>query len=219
MLSKFTLTLATQNQGKQKEIIEVLQPFAVEVILAPKNLNVLEDGHTFEENAYKKAKAYWDEFKTPILADDSGLELEDFPELLGVQTAYFGSIGHAQGEKKTDAEKCKMLLEVYERYEKLHKVNLGRGACFRSVLCYYQSDSDVYFFEGRLKGKIATQEKGLGGFGYDPIFIPEVDGLTHNTNLTWPSNATLAEMQQWKNIHSHRAKALHYFTKFLKDKV
>lgn len=178
--------LASGNKHKAEEFKELFHG-KITVNAAPGTLEIEETGKTFSENALIKAKAYFDAYKVPTLADDSGLVLEAFPELLGVQSARFAP------ELKDYSEKCARLLEIYKE-----KNPAGRNAYFICVLCFYVSDEEFYFFEGRVHGVIGETIKGTHGFGYDPIFIPE---RKENDGLT------LAELPEWKNEFSHRAKA------------
>jgi XTP/dITP diphosphohydrolase len=164
---------------------------------APQSLDVDESGSTFTENAYLKAKAYFDKFAVPALADDSGLVVEALPELLGVQSARFAP------ELSSYVDKCQKLIELLKSKE-------NRSAYFVCVLCFYLSPEEVYFFEGRVQGRIGNELKGDHGFGYDPIFIPdrkEQDGKS------------LAELPDWKNEFSHRARASQSALQFFKDSV
>lgn len=178
--------LASGNAHKADEFRELFEG-KLAVTAAPGTLEVAETGKTFTENALIKARAYFEAYKVPTLADDSGLVLEAFPELLGVQSARFSP------ELKTYPEKCRKLLALYDES---HAEN--RKAYFVCVLCFYLSEEEYYFFEGRVHGVIGTGLKGSHGFGYDPIFIPE---RKENDGLS------LAELPEWKNEFSHRAKA------------
>jgi XTP/dITP diphosphohydrolase len=188
--------LASANQHKAEEF-KVLFHHTIDISPAKEALPVEETGKTFFENALLKAKAYFDKFHTPSLSDDSGLVIESFPDLLGVASARFAP------ETESYSDKCSKILSILE-----HQVD--RKAHFVCVLCFYLSPEEIYFFEGRLQGKIGTQIRGSGGFGYDPIFIPdrqENDGLT------------LAELPSWKNEFSHRARAVEAALKFFKDSM
>jgi XTP/dITP diphosphohydrolase len=183
-LKKFLL--ASGNSHKADEFKELFEGKIV-VNAAPGTLEVDETGATFTENALIKAKAYFDAYKVPTLADDSGLVLEAFPEILGLKSARFAP----DLEKYSD--KCTRLLELYQE-----KNPATRNAYFICVLCFYVSSDEYYFFEGRVHGVIGESLKGSHGFGYDPIFIPE---RKENDGLS------LAELPEWKNEFSHRAKA------------
>lgn len=181
-----TFLLASGNKHKAEEFKELFEG-KMGVNASPGTLEVDETGKTFTENALLKAKAYFDVYKVPTLADDSGLMLEAFPELLGVQSARFAP------DLKEYSDKCNRILDFY------HEKNpTSRNAYFVCVLCFYCSADEYYFFEGRVHGVIGEKLQGSKGFGYDPIFIPE-----RKEN----DGATLAELPEWKNEFSHRAKA------------
>jgi XTP/dITP diphosphohydrolase len=179
--------LASSNAHKAAEINELLNSEEIQIIAAPQVFDVLEDGDSFEANAFKKAQAYYHQFKQPIVSDDSGLVLEKFPELLGIHSARY------LPDQPDYKDKCQSLLELYQGTE-----DGDRGAYFVCYLCFYFRPEEVYFFEGRVQGKIAQEYVGDGGFGYDPIFVPDLN--TINTK-------TLAELSEWKMENSHRAKA------------
>jgi XTP/dITP diphosphohydrolase len=188
--------LASGNAHKAEEFKELFGN-TISVSPAPRTLEVDETGKTFTENAFIKAKAYFDTYKMPALADDSGLVLEGFPELLGVQSARFAP------ELKDYKDKCQKLLGILDSAPLK-----SRKAYFVCVLCFYISPEETYFFEGRVHGVIGHELKGEHGFGYDPIFIPE---RKENDGLS------LAELPDWKNQFSHRAKAVLAALDFFKD--
>jgi XTP/dITP diphosphohydrolase len=188
--------LASGNAHKAQEFKELFGQ-GIEVTAAPYSIEVDETGKTFTENAFLKAKSYYEAFKKPCLADDSGLTIERLPDILGVQSARFAP------ELKTYSEKNQYLLEMLEKL----KIE-DRSAYFTCVLCAYISPDEIFFFEGRLSGQIATEIKGSGGFGYDPIFIPERNE---------EDGKSLAELVEWKNFFSHRARAAQMASQFFKE--
>ncbi|HXH74372.1 MAG TPA: RdgB/HAM1 family non-canonical purine NTP pyrophosphatase [Bacteriovoracaceae bacterium] len=193
-----SLILASGNAHKAQEFKELLSGLMT-ITAAPKSLEVDETGSTFTENAFLKAEAYYKTFKVPALADDSGLTIEALPDILGVHSARFAP------ELKTYPDKNRHLLEMMEKLK-----SEDRRACFTCVLCFYFSPDEVFFFEGRVHGNIGKELKGEGGFGYDPIFIPErkeADGKS------------LAELPEWKNEFSHRAKAVQSALQFFKESI
>lgn len=188
--------LASGNAHKAQEFRELFQGILT-VHPAPKTLEVDETGKTFTENAFIKAKAYFDTFGVPALADDSGLVVHALPDLLGVQSARFAP------EFTHYADKCRKVLELLRPKD-------DRTGYFICVLCFYLSPEEIYFFEGRVHGEIGLSLRGEHGFGYDPIFIPERnerDGMS------------LAELPEWKNEFSHRAKASLAALDFFKDSI
>lgn len=186
--------LASGNKHKAEEFQELFKE-ALVIKPAPHSLSPEESGKTYGENALIKGKAYYDEFKIPSLADDSGLNIPALPDLLGVQSARF------REDLPEYKNKCEALLKLLDKTEQ-------RDAYFSCTLCFYLNPSEIYFFEGRVHGTIGLEYRGSHGFGYDPIFIPtrkEADG------------ATLAELPEWKNTHSHRAKASEAAHQFFKN--
>ena len=128
-----TFILASGNSHKAEEFKELFQG-VIQVHPAPKTLDVDETGKTFTENAFLKAQAYYESYKAPALADDSGLIVEALPDILGVQSARFAP------ELKTYPEKCHKLIDLLKTKE-------NHSAYFVCVLCFYISPDEVYFFE------------------------------------------------------------------------
>ena len=196
------ILLATTNKGKQREYAELLAPLAMEVTilsdLGPDVPEVVEDGLTFEENALKKALTYFRHFQLPVIADDSGLEVDALGGKPGVFSARYA------GEKASDEENIAKLLA------ELHNVPLEkRSARFVCVIAYVDGKNDPLIAKGFCSGQIAFEPKGSNGFGYDPIFyLPQYE-------------KTMAQLEpEEKNKISHRSKALEQFVQFLKqDKV
>jgi XTP/dITP diphosphohydrolase len=190
------LILASGNAHKAEEFAELFSPAVVTIKAAAEKLEVAETGGTYFENALLKAQAYYEKFKIPVLADDSGLSVEELPDQLGVQSARFG------GEGLTDKDRAMLLLK------KLTDKH-NRNAHFTCVLCFYLNPKEIYYFEGRMKGKIGLSYQGTAGFGYDPVFIPD----DHS------GEATVAELPEWKNKNSHRALAVLLAQKFFSQRV
>ncbi len=193
--------LATSNSHKALEFAELFDPNLIKINAAPKKIDVNETGTSYFENALLKAKAYYDEFKIPVLADDSGLTVEALPDELGIHSARFG------GKGLTDRDRAELLLK------KLENINAeNRSAFFTCVLCFYLAPNEVFYFEGKMNGKIAYNYRGDGGFGYDPVFIPQ-DYPNNDQDLT------VAEVGNWKNDYSHRALAVKAAIKFFREKL
>ncbi len=184
--------LASSNQGKIAEFSRKLAP---EIIIESREkIHVEETGESYFENALLKAKAYYDTYKQPTLSDDSGLNLEAFPYLLGLYSARY------KPELTEYLDKCDSLLEHYKN----EKVD-NRKAYFSCILCLYKTPNEIFFFEGRSNGAISTALHGNTGFGYDPIFLP-----THH-----PEMKSFAQDLAWKEQYGHRAKAINELKKFL----
>ncbi len=151
------IVIASNNQGKIQEIKEI---FKGKEILSLKQIEcqieVKEEGKTFEENAVIKAKETYDKIKLPCIADDSGLCIKSLNNYPGIYTNRF------LGENKTDKEKNEYLIEKLKNKE-------DRTATFECNVVYYNG-SKIYIGKGILKGKIAKKPKGKNGFGFDEIF-------------------------------------------------
>ncbi len=182
------LVLATKNEGKVREMTKLLAEQDIEVLsLAdfPEIEEIVEDGETFRENAVIKATEVCMQTGLTTLADDSGLVVDYLDGLPGVYSARFA------GEEKDDSANNKKLLEL------LNGVPLEqRTARFKCVVAVADIDCFVYIAEGTCAGIIAEEQRGDGGFGYDPLFyLPEYD-------------KTFAELDlETKSKISHRARA------------
>jgi len=187
------LILASGNKHKAQEFQDLFAQAPFKIAATATTLNVVENGSTFYENAFLKAQAYYQKFKAPVLADDSGLNVAALPQELGLKTARFG------GDGLSAQERCELLLK------KLIDVT-SRDAYFICVLCFFLNPDEVFFFEGRLSGSIGHALDGEDGFGYDPVFLPE--GL---------AGKTLAAEAVWKSKHSHRALAVSRALEFFKN--
>ncbi|MCL6473042.1 MAG: XTP/dITP diphosphatase [Firmicutes bacterium] len=182
------LIIASQNEGKIREIIDILDLKDVKVYTLkdfPNWPNVEETGSTFYDNALIKARALVEAFGKPAVADDSGLEVDALGGKPGIYSARYAG---EQGNAKKNNEKLLRELEgvPWDR----------RTARFRCVAVIMTPDGWVAQAEGTLEGRIGFEPRGAGGFGYDPIFIVEGE------------ERTVAEMPlDEKNKISHRAKA------------
>lgn len=182
------LFIASNNAHKIDEIRDILKRNGVEIeVLCPKDMGYTEepeeDGKTFADNAYIKARYYHDLSGMPTIADDSGICIDYLCGLPGIHSARF------LPDLNYD-EKCDFLIELMKDIE-------NRNARFIDCMCYIDSKDDVHFYTGVNEGQIADHKAGSEGFGYDPIFlIPEF-------------NKTEAELgNAFKDENSHRAKAL-----------
>ena len=189
------IILATHNQGKIAEMREMLKPLGIAVHSAAElNLpDVEETGTTFEENAKLKAEQLSALSGLPCLADDSGLCVDALDGCPGVYSARYAP--------NRDFDKgMQMLLD-----ELAATRDTERKAHFSCVMAFARPDEKTQVFEGRVDGKIAQTKKGSGGFGYDPIFVPdEGDGRS------------FAEFDgAEKNKISHRGRALRKFLEYL----
>lgn len=195
MSEKLTkLVLATKNAHKVKELNDMLRPLGIEVMAATdinKDITWVEDGETFEENSLIKAKAIRNHWEGAILADDSGLCVESLNGAPGIYSSRFA------GEDASDEDNNKKLLDVMKNHQE-------RAAKFVCCLCYLDNNNEIRYFNGELKGSIADEYAGSGGFGYDPIFKVQ-DSDKH---------LALYSAEE-KNKISHRSNALQLFISFL----
>ena len=192
------IIFATKNKGKIKEIKEIMADMDVEIVSmedAGIDIDVVEDGTTFEENALKKATEIMKVSNEIVLADDSGLEVDYLDKKPGVYSARF------MGEYTPYEVKNAKILELLEGVEEEK-----RTARFVSVIAAAFPDGRTYTTRGTIEGIIGYEAKGNNGFGYDPIFyVPELKCTT--------AELTMEE----KNKISHRGKALRMMKEKLKD--
>ena len=155
--------VATNNQKKLKEIQRILDSFGITAKTLKEldiNIEIEENGTTFEENAVIKAKAIAEICNLPTISDDSGLEVDALNGAPGVYTARFA------GEHATDDENIDKLLAEMEGVEKEK-----RTARFVSAVCLYMPDGRNTVCRGTCEGWIGHERIGDGGFGYDPVFM------------------------------------------------
>lgn len=181
------LILATNNKNKVREIREILGGRFEEILsLSEAGIvhETVEDGTTFAENAEKKAREIAAISGMAALADDSGISVDALGGAPGVYSARFAG-EHGDDKKNTDLLLRKLAGES------------DRGAHYTAAVALVYPDGQILSAEGYLFGRIADAPRGTGGFGYDPVFVPE--GGTR----------TLAEYtEEEKNAISHRARAL-----------
>jgi len=160
------LIIATRNPHKVEELAAMLsESWEVRGVTAlPDAPEVEETGATFEANAALKAVAIAKITHDWVLADDSGLEVDALDGAPGVYSARYA------GEHATDADnRAKLLAEL----EQIGARGKERTARFRCALVLAREGQVVSTVDGRVEGVIINQEKGTGGFGYDPLFVPE----------------------------------------------
>lgn len=194
---KQILVLATANKGKTRELKDRLQGYPVEI----KNLSdfgpipeVIEDGETFDDNAYKKASFIARILGYPALADDSGLCVEALGGAPGVYSARYA------GENATDQDNVDKLLDAMKNEK-------NRKAAFECVISIAVPTGAALTYEGRCEGVLTREPAGDNGFGYDPLFFfPEL-------------NKTFAQLSMDEKAKvSHRGKALQEITQEM-DKI
>jgi XTP/dITP diphosphohydrolase len=186
-MTRTILVIATKNKGKSAEIRSFLKDFPVDV----KDLNdfgpipeAVEDGSTFEENAYKKASFTAKILGLPALADDSGLEVEALEGAPGIYSARYA------GPKATDPENNAKLIQAIAG-------SRDRKARFACVLSLAVPAGPALTYEAFCEGLILDSPRGENGFGYDPLFLYP------------PAGKTFAEMTMEEKLAvSHRGRAL-----------
>ena len=203
------IVFATGNGGKLREAREILGG-GFELV-TPSEMGITEEipetGNTLSTNSRQKAEYIWDRCACSCFADDTGLEVDILGGAPGVHTARYA------GEEKDfnrNIDKLLRDMEIREMEASMAKEaglslkNLGRRARFRCVVTLI-INGEKHYFEGALEGKIARTRSGKGGFGYDPVFIPD----------EYPDR-TLADItEEEKNAISHRGKALRAMAEWL----
>ena len=185
------IVLASSNKNKIKEINEIVNGLGFEFILPSGDFDPIENGKTFAENSYIKARAAWESSKTWVLADDSGLCIDSLGGKPGIYSARYA---------ETPQKRIDRVLTEMSNIE-------DRKAHFTCCMTLIAPDGSLAFScEGICNGSIVKQQRGVNGFGYDPIFLLE------------RSNKTMAELSDdEKNLVSHRSKALTQVIKYLQS--
>ena len=193
-----TLIAATNNPDKLKEIKRLLEPEGFEVLsLQQANvcIDIEETADTYAGNAELKAVAVCKAANMPAIADDSGLEVEALGVAPGIYSARYAGAGATSGDR------IKKLLDALKNTSPEKRT--GHFNC--AFCCAFPDDRVIKTF-GKCHGKIASQVKGNGGFGYDPVFIDDLTGL---------SFSELSDEE--KDDHSHRGIAIRELVKRLKE--
>jgi XTP/dITP diphosphohydrolase len=178
------LVLSTRNEHKLRELSALMHPYELDPLPADVQLPP-ETGTTFAENALKKARVAAAETGRPAIADDSGIEAAALGGAPGVWSARYA------GEDATDEENlAKLLSEVPEDGD--------RRVAYVCALAYVEPGRREEVVHGRCEGRLATEPRGDGGFGYDPAFIPD----------DYADGRTMAELEpKEKDAISHRGRA------------
>lgn len=193
------LVFATNNEHKLAEVRAILKD--TYQVLSLKDINCFEDipetADNLEDNAHQKAHYIYENFHVDCFADDSGLEVEALDNAPGVYSARYAALEGTGEIHDAKANTNRLLRELKDKD--------NRKAQFRTIICLIQNGKE-YLFEGIVTGKINQQESGSGGFGYDPVFMP--DGY----------DKTFAELgDDVKNTISHRALAVKKLVNFLQS--
>ena len=198
------LVLATGNRGKVLEFQNLLAPAGF-TLFTPGDIGftgeIDETGDTLVKNSLIKARALAAHTSHPVLADDSGLEVDALGGAPGVYSARFASPDEAVDESGRSIPQ-----DVANRNKLMQALSgeSDRTARFRCVLCYLVPNHEPTFFTGVCEGRITEAERGEGGFGYDPLFIP--------TGF----DKTFGELSHsLKDGMSHRGQAVSLFLKSL----
>jgi XTP/dITP diphosphohydrolase len=201
------LLIATNNKGKIRELQDLLNDTGIELITPAQinlELDVVEDGSTYAENAAKKATAFAQASGLVSLADDSGLEVDALDGAPGLYSARYGA---PDGVKLSDAERRAFLIKNLQsqprpwtaRFHATIAVAIPESLWSQAArrLELQEQAPALQIFEGFCEGEIIPEERGTGGFGYDPIFLLRELGKT------------MAELNmEEKNRLSHRARAV-----------
>ena len=201
------IIFATANAGKLREAAEVLGP-GFEIV-SPASLGITEDipetGSTLQENSLQKARYLFESTGLPCFADDTGLEVDALGGAPGIYSARYAGPGH---DHQANMDKLLAELEKLEIPDQVRNEERFRRARFRTVVTLILADGEPRFFEGVCEGSIAREKRGSGGFGYDPVFLPDA----------YPGR-TLAEVsEEEKNAVSHRGRAIRAMAAWLKSR-
>jgi len=165
MIEMPRLLIATNNAGKVVEFRELLDGCGWDLVVPRElgiDLGVKETGQTYLENAKLKATAFAKAGRVTALADDSGIEVDALDGRPGIMSARYG------GEGLSDADRVRILLT-----ELAGVPEPERRARFRCVIAVATPDGEVQSVEGTVEGRIAFEQRGDNGFGYDPVFMPD----------------------------------------------
>lgn len=205
------LVFATANPGKVREAAEILGPGFQIITAAEAGIteDIPETGSSLRANSLQKASYIYERTGLDCFADDSGLEVDILGGEPGVHTARYGG-----GDHDAQRNMAKLLWEMGRREKEASTMrDMGistphatRKARFRTSVTLIIG-GEKHYFDGVMEGSIAREKRGNGGFGYDPVFIPE--GMTQ-------TNGELGEA--FKNTISHRGKALRAMAAFLHER-
>ncbi len=198
--------IATHNPAKLKELSRILEPLGIQAVtdrdLGVELPEVEETGTTFAENAFLKAESACRFTGLPAIADDSGIAVDALNGGPGIYSARYG------GPAATDRDRNRKLLAELDGLPPEQ-----RGAHYVcAICCVFPDGSEPLTAEGRMYGTIGNEERGAGGFGYDPLFIvaPGVPG----------AGKTAAELTETeKDAISHRGNALRAFRALLQQRI
>jgi XTP/dITP diphosphohydrolase len=194
------ILLATGNPKKAEEMKRLLEAYSMQVELPEEEINVEEVGSSFLENAYIKAQAYYERYRMPILADDSGLvvyALDGYPGVFSSRFYQHQYGGKEEVKTSKDDANIRKVLRLMQGVE-------NRKAKFVAFLVLSLGDAGCWA-KGECEGSILPEPIGSQGFGYDPIFQPE--GIQKSMAQLKPEE---------KDLISHRGKAIRNLIKILR---
>lgn len=185
-MSRTRVALATKNPGKVREIAQIVVDAPIELVAPdPAWIPPPEDDPTYRGNALIKARSLVSLSSVPVLADDSGIEVDALDGAPGPRSARYA------GDGASDEENLHKLIEVVRRTPER-----ARGARYRCVAVLVTPAGEEHVAQATVEGTLITEPRGSGGFGYDPIFVPA------------GSARTMAELSAAeKDAISHRGKA------------
>ena len=204
------IVVASHNEGKLREIADLIAPFGLEARSAAEFglPEPDETGTTFEENAYIKAHAAAAATGLPALSDDSGMCADALDGQPGVYTANWAETPNGKRDFGIAMRKVENLLREQNAVEPA-----DRTARFVAVICLAWPDGDAEYYRGEVEGTLVWPPRGSLGFGYDPVFLPDGYDKTFG-------EMTAAQKHGWKpgdnDALSHRARA---FRKFARAKL
>lgn len=212
-LTEQTIVAATRNAHKIREIDQITRQFGMKIISRDEAgvppVEITEDGTTFEENSYKKAYEIMKLCGQITIADDSGIEADALGGAPGIYSARYAAMSddltedQAPGEDSDDEENNRKLIRLLSPFP--YEERTGR---FVSVITMVFPDGESIVARGTVEGHILLEERGEGGFGYDPMFVPEGYDKTFGQ--------LPAEL---KNEISHRANALKELKRKLEERL
>ena len=193
------IVLATHNRDKCAEMAAILSDYPIDLLTLedfPEIGEIIEDSDTLEENAVIKARIVYNQTRLSSLADDTGLEVDALNGEPGIYSARYAG------------ENCNYSDNVTKLLKNMEKIPAEkRTARFQTVIAFV-GDKMELVSEGIVEGKITTEPKGVGGFGYDPVFYVPIKGKTF-------SEMNMTE----KNQISHRGKAIQEMLKLLQSRL
>ena len=193
------IVLATHNRDKCAEMAAILSDYPIDLLTLedfPEIGEIIEDGDTLEENAVIKARIVYNQTRLYSWADDTGLEVDALNGEPGIYSARYAG------------ENCNYSDNVTKLLKNMEKIPAEkRTARFQTVIAFV-GDKMELVSEGIVEGKITTKPKGVGGFGYDPVFYISEQGKTYSE----------MKMKE-KNKISHRGKAIQEMLKLLQSRL